>query len=94
MKEPSAHTAIGRGNGHTARRSDRTPDSAGRHPTLTVPLTDAARVVLEKRYLRTAPGEDHLESAEDLFWRVACNVAAVDRAYDPSADVAATAEAF
>src|SRR5690554_6410730 len=57
----------GKGNG--ARGSGSPPVLAD------VPLTDNARVVLGKRYLRRGPDGKPAESIPEMFWRVAHNVA-------------------
>ncbi|MEP7357363.1 MAG: ribonucleotide reductase N-terminal alpha domain-containing protein, partial [Anaerolineales bacterium] len=60
--------AAGRGNGN------------GHSPVLPeVPLTDNARVVLEKRYLRRGPDGKPVETIPQMFWRVAHNVALAER---------------
>ena len=57
-------------------------------------LSSNAVTVLERRYLKRDETGAVTETSEDLFWRVAKHVAQVDAAYDPSADVSATAELF
>jgi ribonucleotide reductase alpha subunit len=57
-----------------------------------VKLTDNARVVLMKRYVRRGPDGQPAESPEGLFHRVAQAVAEPDR--ETSAEVEATARAF
>lgn len=54
-----------------------------------VSLSPNARLVLEKRYLRRDSEGRPLESPEDMFRRVAVNIARADLLYDPKADVAA-----
>jgi ribonucleoside-diphosphate reductase alpha chain len=44
-----------------------------------VPLTDNARVVLEKRYLRRGPDGKPAETIPQMFWRVAHHVALAER---------------
>jgi ribonucleoside-diphosphate reductase alpha chain len=44
-----------------------------------VPLTDNARVVLEKRYLRRGPDGKPVETIPQMFWRVAHHVARSER---------------
>ncbi len=67
------------------------------HPTITtdeqpVKLTDNARVVLMKRYVRRGPDGKPNESVEGMFRRVARAVAEPEREY--GADVEATENAF
>ncbi|RHO56980.1 vitamin B12-dependent ribonucleotide reductase [Ruminococcaceae bacterium AM07-15] len=57
-------------------------------------ITENAKTVLEKRYLiRDAQGKA-LETAPQLFQRVASAIAQADRNYDPQADVEKTAQEF
>ncbi|KKT23879.1 MAG: Ribonucleoside-diphosphate reductase [candidate division TM6 bacterium GW2011_GWF2_43_87] len=59
------------------------------------PYLDAnAQVILEKRYLRRDESGQVCEKPEDLFWRVACNIAEADLLYDKQADVQKQAEEF
>ncbi|MEK7359166.1 MAG: adenosylcobalamin-dependent ribonucleoside-diphosphate reductase, partial [Planctomycetota bacterium] len=51
-------------------------------------------MVLEKRYLRRDDVGRPLESPEDMFRRVAANIARADLLYDPKAGVAALEEQF
>src|SRR5512141_478969 len=57
-----------------------------------IPLTDNARVVLLKRYVRRGPDGKPNESVEEMFHRVARAVAEPDR--DHGADADATEQAF
>jgi ribonucleoside-diphosphate reductase alpha chain len=50
--------------------------------------------VLEKRYLKRDASGKIIETAEGMFRRVANNIAASDKIYDPAADVPALAEEF
>lgn len=60
----------------------------------TISLTPNARLVLEKRYLKKdAPGHP-VESPEDMFRRIAKNVALADLIYDKKADIASLEEQF
>ncbi len=57
-------------------------------------LSVNARRVLEKRYLKKDEEGKPIESAEDMFWRVAENVAKADKNYNPESDVSKRAEEF
>ena len=59
-----------------------------------LPLSHNAMVVLKKRYLKKDEAGEPTEAAPDMFRRVADTIAAIDRRYDPQADVAATAAKF
>ncbi|MGQ9689233.1 MAG: vitamin B12-dependent ribonucleotide reductase [Desulfobaccales bacterium] len=59
-----------------------------------LPLSANAAVVLKRRYLKKDHKGEVAEGAPDMFRRVAETIAAVDRLYDPEADVAATARKF
>jgi ribonucleoside-diphosphate reductase alpha chain len=48
-------------------------------------LTDNARLVLEKRYLKKDAQGNPTEEPEVMFWRVARTIADVDRDYGASA---------
>jgi ribonucleoside-diphosphate reductase alpha chain len=47
-----------------------------------VELTDNARTVLSKRYLRKGEDGEPIESVEEMFWRVAYHVAVVEAEWD------------
>jgi len=57
-------------------------------------LSPNAVVVLKRRYLKKDDKGEVAEGAPDMFRRVADTIAAMDRNYDPDADVAATAKKF
>ena len=59
-----------------------------------VSLTPNAIRILEMRYLRRDEDGHPIEDPEDMFHRVAQNIASADAAYDPDADVEKTAEEF
>ncbi|NDJ36007.1 MAG: adenosylcobalamin-dependent ribonucleoside-diphosphate reductase [Chloroflexi bacterium] len=55
-------------------------------------MTDNARTVLKRRYLRRGPNGQPVETEEEMFWRVAWNVAMPEVNYD--SDQQAVAETF
>ncbi len=57
-------------------------------------LTQNALTVLEKRYLKRDPQGKVTETAEELFRRVARNIAQADLLYHPKGDLNQTEEAF
>lgn len=57
-------------------------------------LTENAMVVLQKRYLKKETGGNSAEAPEDLFCRVANNIAQGDLIYDPQAELDRTEEQF
>jgi ribonucleoside-diphosphate reductase alpha chain len=57
-------------------------------------LTENAMVVLQKRYLKREKGGKAAEAPEDLFRRVANNIAQGDLLYDPQAELDRTEEEF
>ncbi|MBM4046461.1 MAG: adenosylcobalamin-dependent ribonucleoside-diphosphate reductase, partial [Planctomycetes bacterium] len=57
-------------------------------------LSRNARIVLERRYLKKDAKGRPVESPDDMFWRVARNVAEADKLYSKRADVGRTAEQF
>ena len=59
-----------------------------------LPLSANAVVVLKKRYLKKDEKGEPTEAAQEMFRRVADTIAAIDRNYDPEADVDATAKKF
>ena len=59
-----------------------------------LPLSHNALVVLKKRYLKKDETGEPTEAAPDMFRRVADTIAAIDRTYDPQADVEAIAQRF
>ncbi|HHT9106970.1 MAG TPA: ribonucleotide reductase N-terminal alpha domain-containing protein, partial [Candidatus Wujingus californicus] len=59
-----------------------------------IQLTRNARLVLEKRYLKKDTRGHPVESPEDMFRRMASNVAAADLIYDKNADINSLEEQF
>ena len=57
-------------------------------------LTENARTVLKKRYLKKDHNENSGENPEDMFKRVAENIAEAEKLYDKEASVSRTAEEF
>ena len=56
-------------------------------PPFALDLTENSKKVLEKRYLKRNESGVPVETAEDMFLRVAYTIAKVDANYDPSADI-------
>ena len=63
-------------------------------PVARIEVNDNGRRVLEKRYLKRDADGKPLETVEEMFWRVATNIAQGDKKFDPDADVQATASEF
>lgn len=57
-------------------------------------LTPNARLVLEKRYLKKDVSGNPIESPEDMFRRIAKNVASADLIYNKNANIASIEEQF
>ncbi|MBI5903003.1 MAG: ribonucleotide-diphosphate reductase subunit alpha, partial [Deltaproteobacteria bacterium] len=57
-------------------------------------INENGRKVLEKRYLRKDADGNPVETIEEMFWRVAGNIAQADRRFNPEADVDAIAAEF
>jgi ribonucleoside-diphosphate reductase alpha chain len=57
-------------------------------------LTSNALTVLEKRYLQRDLHGTVIEKPEEMFWRVAKNIARADQLYQPRADLPAVEEEF
>ncbi len=57
-------------------------------------LTDNARKVLERRYLKKDHQGRPVETPEEMFWRVSRNIAEAEVLYDPDADTEAVAAEF
>ncbi len=75
-------------------QADKTAALAARPPApvRAIRLSDNARVVLEKRYLRRGPDGKPAETIAEMFWRVAWHVALAEAEWQ--GDVAATAEKY
>jgi len=59
-----------------------------------VELTVNAMTVLQRRYLKRGEDGQVTETPQEMFWRVAKNIATADLLYDSQADVETTAEEF
>ena len=59
-----------------------------------IPLSNNARIVLDKRYLKKDQSGNPIESPENMFQRVIRSVADADRLFDPDADTQKTASKF
>ena len=57
-------------------------------------LMENAKTVLEKRYLTRNEEGVVVETPDEMFWRVARNIAQADRNYDKDADIEKTADIF
>ncbi|MEI8175477.1 MAG: vitamin B12-dependent ribonucleotide reductase [Candidatus Omnitrophota bacterium] len=57
-------------------------------------MTENARVVLERRYLKKDDQGNPIEEPQDMFRRVAKNIASADKIYNKNADLKKTEEAF
>jgi len=64
------------------------------HEDVAVELSVNAMTVLQRRYLQRGEDGQVTETPQEMFWRVAKNIAAADLLYDSQADVEATAEEF
>jgi ribonucleoside-diphosphate reductase alpha chain len=67
---------------------------AGAVPDIGIEVSENAKRVLEKRYLKKGPDGAPVETVEEMFWRVSTNIALADARYNPEADVEATALEF
>ncbi len=67
---------------------------SNKKPRASVALTQNARVVLERRYLKKDRDGKVVEAPEDMFRRVARTIAEADLKFDPKADVTKTARRF
>jgi len=57
-------------------------------------LNDNALTVLERRYLKKDADGNPIETPEQMFWRVAVDIAGADRKYNPAVDVEGVALSF
>ncbi|HXI09311.1 MAG TPA: vitamin B12-dependent ribonucleotide reductase [Thermodesulfobacteriota bacterium] len=75
-------------------KAAKTSKRSGHDTRPRVDINENAIRVLEKRYLRKDADGKPVETVEDMFWRVASNIAEADRFYDPKADVEGLAGEF
>ncbi|HLL83170.1 MAG TPA: ribonucleotide reductase N-terminal alpha domain-containing protein, partial [Longimicrobium sp.] len=71
-----------------------TPSEAAAPPQVDLPraeLSDNARIVLAKRYLKKDAAGQPVEVPEEMFWRVAYTIASADRKYGATDEEVATA---
>lgn len=61
---------------------------------MAISLSQNAKIILEKRYLKKDESGKIVESPEDLFTRVARTIAGADLLFDPEADVKKTEKKF
>ncbi len=66
----------------------------GTQPLPRIDINENGRRVLEKRYLRKDLDGNPVESIEEMFWRVAANIATADSFYDKFADLETIAREF
>ncbi|OGP31266.1 MAG: ribonucleoside-diphosphate reductase, adenosylcobalamin-dependent [Deltaproteobacteria bacterium GWC2_42_11] len=59
-----------------------------------IPLSDNALIVLGKRYLAKDENGKVIETPEEMFWRVAKNIASAEKYYNPHADIEKVENAF
>ena len=57
-------------------------------------LTNNALIVLNRRYLKKDKKGNIIETSEEMFRRVAENIASADKLYNPSANIKKTADDF
>jgi ribonucleoside-diphosphate reductase alpha chain len=76
----------------TADRTKEMPDPMPAYVDREIPLSDNALTVLQKRYLLRGLDGQPVETPAQMFWRVACVVAAPDGEYGE--DASTTAQAF
>lgn len=65
-----------------------------KHEHARVEINENGRRVLEKRYLKKDTGGNPVETIEEMFWRVARNIAEAETRFDPAVDVEETAREF
>ena len=72
----------------------KTPQKALAETMPAIEIGENGRRVLEKRYLKRDAEGKTLETIEEMFWRVAANIAEGDRKFEKDADVEAVAREF
>ncbi len=63
-------------------------------PSEKVQIYGNSLIVLQKRYFKKNASGEIIETPEEMFWRVAKNIAQVDKIYDSDADLPKTADKF
>ncbi len=80
---------------NTAVPAKKNPKKTGLEPAgPAIEINENGKKVLEKRYLRKDPDGRPVETIEEMFRRVASNIAEADRRFDPGADIEGTADEF
>jgi ribonucleoside-diphosphate reductase alpha chain len=77
-----------------AEPAKKTPQKASAENIPAIDIGENGRRVLEKRYLKRDSEGKTLETIEEMFWRVATNIAEGDRKFDKNADVVSVAREF
>ncbi|CAG1064597.1 ribonucleoside-diphosphate reductase alpha chain [uncultured bacterium] len=77
-----------------AEPAKKTPQKASAENIPAIDIGENGRRVLEKRYLKRDSEGKTLETIEEMFWRVASNIAEGDRKFDKNADVVSVAKEF
>jgi ribonucleoside-diphosphate reductase alpha chain len=77
-----------------AEPAKKTPQKTGAEAMPAIEIGENGRRVLEKRYLKRDAEGKVLETIEEMFWRVAANIAEGDRKFDKDADVDGVAREF
>jgi len=58
------------------------------------PISETARTILERRYLRRDPGGELAETPREMFWRVSRAIASAETLFDAKAKTEPVAEHF
>lgn len=57
-------------------------------------MSENSIIVLKKRYLKKDENGNPIEKPEEMYWRVACNIAQAEKNYNPDADILKIATEF